>query len=46
MLLGALGFRYPCSIIINFDIWFLVLEIFMIFIEQVIFINSVNYLIK
>jgi len=29
-----------------FDIWFLVLEIFMILIKQVIFVKSVNYLFK
>jgi len=29
-----------------FDIWFLVLGIFMIFIEQVSSLNSVNYLFK
>jgi hypothetical protein len=29
-----------------FEIWFLVLEIFMIFIKQAIFVKSVNYLFK
>jgi len=29
-----------------FEIWFLVLEIFMIFIKQVIFVKSVNCLFK